>query len=325
MAENLVTYSYNIYSTRLLPLLTESGGFVRRWIKFDSHRPRKISSEWGKFTKKEWLKRRATECCPGELVAIPASATEVWETSSALLKSWFPYLFMPCFESVWLYLVIGSAQQSFPFWGHRLLHFEGLWLLAGDSLLRDDYPWAESLCRDLLWGELRCFWISCWTNATYSFSLLTSLSIVSYFLCHRLHVSTTNCGCLSLNLFTPQFPRYEMKVIPLPSFSFNRKAVFVSIMDVIFTLYQWWLKAYEKVCFSELEWNRIQQFYGHVVNSSVKKNIILLVEQKANDLVYWMGWICKRRSSRFWTITEDFILLYANIKVDLRLRECPLA
>lgn len=150
MAEDLVTYSYNIYSTRLLPPLTKSGGFVRRWIKFDSHRPWKISGEWGKLGKKGWLKRRAMKCCPGELVAMPASAIAVWETSSPLLKSWFPYLFTPCFGSVWLRSVTGSAQQSFPFSE-----------VSSSCILKVSDSWLETACSEMISSELRAFAGSC--------------------------------------------------------------------------------------------------------------------------------------------------------------------
>lgn len=118
MAENLITHSHYIYSTRLPPPLTTSGGFAWGWIKFDSYRPWKLCGERGKFAGNRWFKRKATECCPGELDTIPASDTEVWETSTvkslttseklaSLTHLWA--VFCVC---VWILAVLGSLFPS---------------------------------------------------------------------------------------------------------------------------------------------------------------------------------------------------------------------
>lgn len=137
------------------------------------------------------------------------------------------------FQSIWLLYCWHSWAASSPsvssvaptFWrsltaGWR--HLTQRWL-----------PPAKIYGRVLLWAWLGWFGSS-WTIVA-QLSLLWSPGIISHFLCYGLNWMNHP----RLTVFTPQFPRWEMKIVLL-SF-FHREVVLINILEVIFPVsIQWW-------------------------------------------------------------------------------------
>lgn len=97
---------------------------------------------------------KATEGCPGTL---PASPLEVCKTFQSLTTpgKLFSLLLYPIFRASDC-LIVAIAQQPLPLWWGQL-HFEGLWLMVGDTLLIHGCPQPRSVagsCCGHGWGGL---------------------------------------------------------------------------------------------------------------------------------------------------------------------------
>ena len=174
-------------------------------MKFDSYRLWKMCCEWEKFAKKEWLKGRTTECCPGTLF-LPLSQRSARHPPSSplsLLKSWFPYSFMPFSE----HLTVLDCWQCWAVFSFSEVS-DSCILKVSDSWLETTYsemiaPSQEPL-EGLAVGMAQVVLKQLLNHCSSQLSLLRSPGTVSCFLCYNLNWMTTVIqSLLSLHLSSP--------------------------------------------------------------------------------------------------------------------------